>query len=189
MPVRRLTALSALLLAYAGPLAAQTDEREITAEIVEHHGGERTLIHEATIEAPVARVWEAFTTVEGWRSWGVQFAEMDVREGGLIETGYFPDAVAGDPRNIKHRILAIIPERLMVTRIEQAPEGGPIDPEMLARMWSVYELEPLGNERTRLRISGHGYEPGERFDRILGFFEQGNIASIAQMRRVMEAGE
>lgn len=187
MIARGITTVGALLLAAATPLSAQADDNTITASVVEHADGHRTLIHEAIIDAPVARVWEAFTTVDGWKSWGVQFAEMDVREGGLIETGYFADATAGDPRNIKHRILVMIPERLMVTRIEQAPEGGPVDPAIFDRMWSVYRLEELGENRTRLTISGHGYAPGERFDRVLNFFEQGNVIAIEQMRGAMGA--
>ncbi|MHA7820190.1 MAG: SRPBCC family protein [Erythrobacter sp.] len=186
MPARSLGGIGALLFAIASPLSAQEDNRTITASIANHPGGDRALTHEAIIDAPPARVWEAFTTVEGWKSWGVVFAELDIREGGLIETSYFADAGTGDPRNIHHRILAMIPQRMMVTRIEQAPPDGPVNPAIFERMWNVYELEPLEGDRTRLRITGHGYATGERFDRVLAFFELGNVAAIERMRSVME---
>jgi uncharacterized protein YndB with AHSA1/START domain len=88
-------------------------------------------------------VWEAFSTLEGWKSWGVAFAEMDIRPGGTIESSYMPDAEAGDPNNIVHRILAMIPNRLMVMRIEQAPAGGPVGKDVFDRLWSVYEIAAM----------------------------------------------
>lgn len=167
---------------------AQADDRAIEAEVVEHEDGTRSLVHTAIIDAPPEKVWEAFSTLEGWQSWGVAFAVMDVRTGGLIESGYAPDATEGDPRNIRQRILVMIPNRLMVLRIEQAPQGGPVDPEVLGRLWSVFELEPLEDGRTRLTASGHGYRPGQPDDGIIAFFTEGNKAAIGMMRDAMEAG-
>lgn len=178
--------LLALSLAVA-PAAAHADDRAVEVEVVDHDDGTRTLAHSAIVDAPPEKVWEAFSTREGWKSWGVAFAEMDVRVGGTIESGYVPGAEAGDPRNIVHRILALVPNRLMVTRVEKAPEGGPVGMDVLGRLWAVYELEELDEGRTRLTISGHGYRDGQPDDGIIAFFEQANTASIEMMRTAIEA--
>lgn len=172
--------LSACTLAVATPALAE--EPPVEASIVEHPDGLRTLVHEAVIDASPAQVWATLATEEGWKSWGVAFAKVDLRPSGTIETGYYPDTSAGDPRNIVHRILTLVPEQLMVTRVEQVPEGGPIDPAILEPMWAVYELEPLPGGQTLLRISGHGYGEGEDYDGMLAFFRRANIASIEMMR-------
>ena len=178
------TILGAIGLAIAAPLSAGT--ALVEASVEEHGDGTRSLHHETVIAAPAARVWDAFSTVDGWKSWGVSFASMDFRAGRTIESGYHQGAVEGDPRNIVHRILAVVPARLLVTRLDRVPEGGPVDPAVMQKLWAVYEIEPVDECHTRLRISGHGYGEGEDFDRLIAFFEQGNVYSIEMMRAAIE---
>lgn len=183
--ILRILAATALVLG-ASPLRA--DDHAIDAQVTEHPDGLRTLVHTVIIDAPPERVWLAFSTPEGWKSWGVAFAEMDIRAGGAIETSYVPGAAAEDPNNIVHRILAMIPNRLMVTRIEQAPAGGPVGKDVFDRLWAVYELEPLADGRTRLTISGHGYRAGQPDDGMIAFFTEGNKQAITMMRDAVEGG-
>lgn len=183
--------LAALCLVHAPVLAEDRESAApapVESEIITEPDGTRTLIHRTVIDAPPAKVWTAFSTEEGWKYWGVAFARMDVRNGGSIESGYVPDATAGDPRNITHRILAMVPERLMAIQVSKAPPE-PIDPELFKSMWAVYELEPLPGERTQLTISGYGYGEGEQYDRMLSFFERGNAYSIKLMRTNLAAAE
>lgn len=173
--------LAALAMLFAAPACAEGPD--IAHRIIEESDGTRTLVHEAVIDAPVSRVWQSLTTEEGWQDWGPTFAKIDLRNGGSIESGYHDGAAPGDPRNIRHRILAIVPERLLVLQVEQAPEGGPVDIAMLRQMWGIYELDPLEDGQTRLRINGLGYGPGEDFDRLLEFFVTGNAYSIELLRK------
>lgn len=173
--------LYAAALALATPgLAAAPD---ITAEVIEENDGTRTLVHEAVIDAPVGDVWATLSTEAGWKMWGPRFAHFDLRHGGSIETGYHEGADRGDPRNIIHRIIAFAPERMIALQVVQAPEGGPADPAAVKQVWGVYELEPLGENRTRLRISGVGYGSDEASTRILEFFKAGNVYSIELMKQ------
>ena len=173
------------LLAVAAMLAAPIPAlaQDITSEVIEENDGTRTLVHEAVIDAPVAEVWAALSTEAGWKMWGPRFAWFDLRFGGSIETGYHEDAVRGDPRNIVHRIIAFVPQRMMALQVIQAPEGGPADAEAVKRVWGVYELEPLGETQTRMRISGLGYGRDEASSRMLEFFKAGNAYSIELLRK------
>ena len=185
---RHLHAILALIgLAVASPATA--GDAPIETSVVEHADHTRSLHHETVVDAPVARVWQAFSTVEGWKSWGITFAKLDFRTGGTIETAYADGAGEGDPNNIIHRILAVIPERLLVTRVERLPENGPVAPALIEPLWGVYEIEPIDEKRTRLRISGHGYGQGEDYDRLIAFFEAGDAISINMMRSAIEAAE
>lgn len=180
-----LLATATCALGTAAPALAQ----DVKAEVIEQQDGTRTLVHEAIIEAPLARVWATFTTEEGWKDWGPKFAMMDVRPGGSIESSYFADAGSGDARNILHRILAIVPERMIAMRLERVPEGGPVSKKVMAETWVVYELTPLGDNRTQLRILGLGYGEGEDFDRVVQFFHSGNTYSIELLRKNIAAQE
>lgn len=181
MTVRLAAALALLATALAQPLAAK--ESAIAADVIEESDGTRTLVHEALIDAPVEAVWATLSTEEGWKSWGPKFAKFDFRQGGSIETGYHDGAKAGDAQNIRHRILAIVPERLIALRVEQVPEGGPVDMAVLEPLWGVYELEAEGENSTRLKISGIGYGADEASARMLDFFKSGNVYSIELLRR------
>ena len=89
----------------------------------------------------------------------------------------------GDPQNIRHRILAFVPDRMIALKVEQAPERGPVSMDTLAPLWGVYELEPVGPNRTRLRIAGLGYGNDEASSQMLGFFKAGNVYSIELLRQ------
>lgn len=177
--------LIALSLALAAPAVANSSD--IASTIVEESDGTRTLVHEAVIDAPVELVWWTLSTEEGWKSWGPGFAHFDLRHGGSIETGYHDGVERGDPRNIRHRIIAFVPERLLAIQVEHVPAGGPVDIEAVKAVWGVYELEPIGENRTRLRISGVGYGPDEASSQILEFFKSGNVYSINLMRQNLAA--
>ena len=172
-------------LALASPALAQ--DSDIKAEVIEQADGTRTLVHEAMIDAPVSAVWAALSTEDGWKDWGPKFAQFDLRLGGTIETAYHDGATPGDPQNIIHRIIAFVPERMLALKLEQAPANGPVDMETVKDVWGVYELEPIGEDMTRLRISGVGYGADEASSQILEFFKIGNSYSIELLKRNLAA--
>ena len=47
------------------------------------------------IEAPVAQVWAAVATSEGFRTWAAPVAQVDLRQGGMIEASYSMQARIG----------------------------------------------------------------------------------------------
>jgi len=174
-----------LALSFFSPAAANSDD--VLSTVLDQSDGTRTLVHEVEIDAPIEWVWWTLSTEEGWKTWGPRFAYFDLRHGGSIETGYHEDSERNDPRNIKHRIIAFVPERMLVIQVEHAPEGGPVDVETIRDVWGVYELQEIGEERTRLRISGVGYGSDDASSQVLKFFESGNVYSINLMRRNLAA--
>src|SRR5688500_2807380 len=98
-PMRLLVLAAALAVLAGGPAAAQTPAPLEDTSRVEANG-HRVIQLSIEIDAPVPAVWNALTTAEGWRRLGVAFAEVDFRTGGIIETGYAPDATAGAAGNI-----------------------------------------------------------------------------------------
>lgn len=177
---------AATAFAIAGPASAQ--QAEVSVEVVEQADGTRTLVHEAVIEAPVAQVWAALSTADGWKMWGPKAAWFDFRTGGTIETSYVEGAKPGDGQNIVHRILAFVPERMIALQVEKVPDGA-FEPGALEDMWGVYELEPVGDDQTRLRISGVGYRSDETSSRILEFFKSGNVYSIQLLEKNLAAAK
>jgi uncharacterized protein YndB with AHSA1/START domain len=160
-----------LALAAASPAAAATKARAAD--------GTHLLVHELVVDAAPADVWAAISTAEGWKSWAVPVAWSSAPD--MIETSYAPAARPGDPSTIRQQVLLRVPRRLMVFRTVKAPAGFP-DFDTYAKVVSAFELEPAGDGRTRVRLTGTGYEDSEAGRRLLGFFEKGNQESLEALK-------
>jgi uncharacterized protein YndB with AHSA1/START domain len=147
--------------------------------------GSHSLTHETIVEAPVADVWAAISSVEGWKSWAVPVAWAT--EPNLIETSYDPAAKPGDKSTIRQRLLAQVPGRMLVFSSVKAPDGFPHF-DTFAKVTSIFELEPVDARRTRVRLTGSGYADSDAGRQLLGFFEQGNKVSLDQLRTRFVSG-
>ena len=147
--------------------------------------GTHVLSHEIVVPASVEEVWTAISTPEGWRTWAVPLARAP--EPDIIETSYSPDAEPGGPATIRQRILASIPGRMIAFRTVKAPDGFP-DFDAFSRTTGLFELEPLGPRRTRVRVTGAGYPDTEAGRRLLGFFREGNRISLERLRQRFVGG-
>ena len=143
--------------------------------------GTHTLVHEVTVEAAPAEVWTAISTAEGWKSWAVPAAWTTATDPDLLETSYSKDAARGAESNIKQRFLARIPGRMLAFRTVQAPKGFP-DFDTYGKVTSVFELEPAGARKTKVRLTGVGYSNTEAGKRLLAFFRRGNSSSLEWLR-------
>jgi uncharacterized protein YndB with AHSA1/START domain len=164
--------IAALLLGLASAAPAPAATRERAPD------GTHLLVHETVIDAAPADIWAAISTAEGWKSWAVPVAWST---GDIIETSYSAAATPGDPSTIRQQVLLRVPRRLMVFRTVKAPAGFP-DFETYSKVVSVFELEPAGDGRTRVRLTGAGYDDSDAGRRLLGFFEKGNQAALDALK-------
>jgi hypothetical protein len=141
--------------------------------------GSHLLSNEIVVDAAPADVWAAISTADGWKRWAVPVAWSP--EPDLIETSYTPTARPGDASTIRQQVLLRLPERLMVFRTVKAPAGFP-DFDTYAKVVSAFELEPVGERRTRVRLTGTGYADSEAGRKLLGFFERGNAVSLEALQ-------
>jgi uncharacterized protein YndB with AHSA1/START domain len=130
-------------------------------------------VTEAIVNAPLAKVWDVFSTAAGFKKLGVAQCEMDFRIGGLIRTHYDPRGVLGDEATIENEILAYEPQRMLAFRIHKPPLGFPF-PQAWKDTWTVVTLSDLGDGRTHVRLAGLGYGNSEESQKMRQFFETGN---------------
>lgn len=149
--------------------------------------GDRVLCHSLVVAAPVADVWGLISTAEGWRSWAAPVAAVDLRSGGSLETSYNPDGQIGDPGNIRNRVIAFTPERLLVIQIANAPPDFP-HADLARELTTALELEPIDATHTRVRVTMMGYRDGPGFDALYAFFERGNALTLRTLGQRIEYG-
>lgn len=165
--------MQTIALAACGIAVTFTHSTSVGDSADANTGAERTLVHEAVINAPVADVWRMYTTDEAARKWMAPKITIDLRVGGTMRASYHPDSNLNDEHTIINRILAYEPERMIAIRSEQAPAGfGWM--EQFRQTWSVTYFEPIGERRTKLRLVGLGYGEGPEWDELYAFFNQGN---------------
>lgn len=149
--------------------------------------GERILCHAMVVPMAPAEVWRLISTSEGWQSWAAPVAHVDLRTGGGIETSYNPAGRIGDAGNIRNRVIAFTPERLLVIQIADAPPGFP-HADLARELTTALELEPLGAGQTRVRITMMGFRDAPGFDALYDFFDRGNAFTLTKLSERAERG-
>ena len=149
--------------------------------------GQKALQLSMDIPAPPHAVFEAFATSEGFKSWAVAVARVDLRTGGEIESSYDPQARIGDPDNIRNQIVTFIPDRLLVIRNIQAPKGFAGEGEFRKTV-TVMEFDPIADGGTRVRLTNTGYGASPEAQTVYGHFEWGNAYTLAELRKRFQNG-
>lgn len=175
--------IAAILLLGAVPAAAQ----EVTIATEVAADGSRTMTHAIDVPAPIAEVWTAVATPEGWRSWAVPVVREVPGSPDRFETAYDPAAVSGGPATIEQQWLERTAPSRASFRTTRTPDGFP-HADAYLKVTSRFDLAPLGDGATRVRLTATGYPPGAEGDALLGFFREGNRTSLEQLRRRFTAG-
>lgn len=139
------------------------------------------LVHEGMVAAPVARVWTAFTTRAGLEGWMAPHADLELRIGGLMRANYKKDGTLEDAEVVKNTILAFEPGRMISIKATGVPASFPFK-QAIERMWTVIYFEPVGMDRTRVRIVSMGFGDDEESRQMRDFFEQGNALTLRKLQ-------
>lgn len=150
--------------------------------------GARYYENSIVIKVPAKKLWAAFTDQAAYQAWaGVPVLAIDFRLGGAIEANYNPNGRLGDPQNIKNMFIAYVPERLLVFRNVQAPDGLP-GKAVYGATAKTIEFQVIGPNETRVTVSGIGFAPGEDFDKLYRFFSRGDGEMLVALKAAMERG-
>jgi uncharacterized protein YndB with AHSA1/START domain len=189
MRFRTILAGAAALALSAGAALAQSpkDFPEVADTSFTEAGGAKVLQLSLTIPAARKDVWARFTTADGYRAWATPMAKIDFGLNGLIEASYDSKAKVGDADNIRNRIVAYVPERLIAQKNENAPASLP-GREKFGEIITLIELADAGPGQTRVTITGVGYKPGEPYATLFRHFGWGNAYSLMMLKQSFVKG-
>lgn len=140
-----------------------------------------SLRHDVVIDAPVADVWDAFTTKDGLESWMAPKVEIDLRVGGTLRSVMKADAEIGGDATIESTILSLEPLRMISLRPMKAPGNFPF-PNAMKKSWSVVYFDALGERRTKLTMIGLGYTDEPESMEMRDYFDKGNVMILDKLR-------
>lgn len=164
----------AFLLCAFNPLVMAQDGGQVQSRVQTEPNGDMFLIQEVTLNAPVKKVWAAFTTTEGWQSWVAPVSEVDFKLGGTIRTNYRKDGKVTDDDSIVNHIINYVPERALTLQAELGPHFPKVLKEREALMYNLITFESLGEDRTKLVSYGIGYQDTPELKKMIDFFIKAN---------------
>lgn len=150
--------------------------------------GDRVLQQSIDIAAPPSCLWRSLADEDGLKAYGMSVVHVEMKNGGVLEEGFTPTAKIGGTDTIRHRIIAYLPERLLVLRNEQTPPGLP-HADLYRNVVQVIAIEPRAAGKTRLTISHTGYGSGADYDELYTFFRTHNPEFLTGVKKLCEASK
>jgi uncharacterized protein YndB with AHSA1/START domain len=168
------------------PGSAEEGDGSVRSEVLKTDAGELVLVQELVVNAPVARVWEAYSTSQGWMAWAAPLAEVDLRIGGEIRTHYGADAKIGDPgTNVLH-IVNYVPGRVLTLQAELSERWPEVMKEDAGNLMNVIVFGAEGESETRIRSYGVGYRDLPEYDKLMEFFIPANEGLLQKLKEHLE---
>lgn len=164
----------------------ETNGSSVTSKILVGSAGDLCLAQELVIQAPLDRVWEAYTSEKGWKAWVAPIVEIDFKVGGTIKTHYDPASSIGDPGTNQITIVNYVPETLLTLQADLTDNWPHFMKEDQARLYNVIFFEALDRNRTRVMSYGSGYRNNEDYRNLMDFFIQANTTTMEKLKKYLE---
>lgn len=133
------------------------------------HAEERTLHKEVVVKAPIADVWNAWTTTEGIKTFFAPDAHVEARPDGPFEIYMNPYAEPGMRGADGMRFLALQPMS-MLSYTWNAPPSLPEARKQ--RTLVIVRFAPAGENETRVGLTHTGWGDGGEWDKAYLYFDK-----------------
>jgi uncharacterized protein YndB with AHSA1/START domain len=118
----------------------------------------------AVVLAPVADVYKAFTTIEGWKKFMEADTAIDLRVGGPWEVYFDPKAKIGSNGC---QVLSYVPNEMVSFSWNTPPSFAD---ERAKRTWVVVTFSDAGNDKTGVRLRHFGFVPDGKWPEVRTYF-------------------
>ena len=175
-----------LLICVCINLTAQEGEKRVISRIDSTHNPELVLIQEFTVKAPLAAVWDAYTTKEGWENWAVAIAEVDLKVGGTIKSNYNKEGSIGDATTIVTHIVNYVPQQLITLQAEITDNFPEFMKKEADDFYNVITFLQTPEGHTQVQSFGIGYKNTPKFLELMNYFIPANEQSLMNLIAYLE---
>lgn len=130
---------------------------------------ERAIHLEVEVAAPIAEVWQAWTTRDGVRTFFAPDALIEMRPNGPYEIYFGPHEPVGKRGGEGNQVLAIDPPRMLAVSWNAPPSLPTVRDQ---RTHVTIRLTALSADRTRVVLHHTGWSDGGEWDQAFGYFER-----------------
>ena len=166
--IANLLLVALMILAPLGQLSfatetSSTQQKQVSAQ----QYSERSIKLEIVLNAPVEKVWKAWTTKEGIRSFFAPDCDIDLHVLGKYDILFAPDAPVG-LRGAENNLILAIQEGKLLSFTWDAP---PMFPSIRKQRTSVViRLTQFEPNKTKLSLTHSGWGDGEEWDKVFNYF-------------------
>jgi uncharacterized protein YndB with AHSA1/START domain len=141
----------------------------LAAFVVTAHADGPTIRKDIVVNAPIEKVWHAWTTNEGARAFFSPRTNIELRPGGPYEIFFLPDAPEGQRGSEGCRVLAFDPPRMVSFTWNAPPSFGELRDH---HTHVTVRLEPQGPDRTIVRLVHEGFGESEAWLEVRDYFDK-----------------
>nr|WP_297787943.1 SRPBCC domain-containing protein [uncultured Allomuricauda sp.] len=161
-------------------------KKRVTSTIDSTNSPELVLIQEITVKAPLNKVWDAYTTKQGWENWAVPLAEVDLKVGGTIKTNYNKDGAIGDSTTIVTHIINYAPKKLITLQAEITDNFPDFMKKEAEDFYNVIYFNDMGDGYTKVESYGIGYKNTPKYLELMNYFIPANEQTIMSLIDYLE---
>ena len=168
-------------------LLAKNEERNITSVIGSEKSSETRYIHKRIdIQASLADLWEAWTTVEGVNSFFGNDATIEMRIGGPYEICFVMEKPKGQRGTEGSKLLAFVPKRMIdfewaIPRqfVEIRRQAN----KLWNRTWVVVFFKALNEALTEIEVYHMGLGVDNKWNEVYNFFDRNWDAILKRLNQ------
>jgi uncharacterized protein YndB with AHSA1/START domain len=146
---------------------------------------EKALRKTVTVKAPLAEVWNSWTTAEGIKSFFAPDAKVEARPDGPFEVYFDPYAEPGNRGAYNMRVLAV-DEPKMLSFTWNAPPSLPEARKQ--RTYVTLRFKPVSEKETELTLYHGGWGEGGEWDKAYAYFDRAWSGVLANLQKRFESG-
>ncbi|HXE74927.1 MAG TPA: SRPBCC domain-containing protein [Candidatus Xenobia bacterium] len=150
-------------------------------------GWQRSLRKQVTVAAPLAEVWNAWTTTEGVTGFFAPAAKVEARIGGPYEIYFGLSQPEGQRGSEGCKVHSVVPMKLLAFEWN-APPSIPTIRDSGVHTLVVIELEEAGPKQTRVTMTHTGWGVGEDWDKTYAYFDRAWEAVLSNLQYRFEVG-
>ena len=149
--------------------------------------GDVFLLQETVLNATIDKVWQAYTTSEGWQGWVAPVAEVDFKIGGAIRTNYRENAQITDDDTNELTIVNYVPKRFLTLQAKVSKNWPQILKDQEARLFNLIQFERIDKNKTKVTSIGIGYTNAKEMKDLLNFFVKANESTMKKLKEYIES--
>jgi uncharacterized protein YndB with AHSA1/START domain len=131
---------------------------------------QRVVYKEVTLNASPELIWQKWTTEQGIKSMLGVSSKIELEIGGAYEIYFDDEQPVGLKGSEGCKVLSYLPNH-MLSFSWSAPPKFPQIRNGEYHTWVVVELEPLGNNKTKVKLTHLGWKEGEQWDQVYAYFD------------------
>ena len=145
----------------------------------------RAIVKSVEVAGTLEAVWEAWTTSDGARTFFSSHVDIELRPGGRYEVLFRLTGPEGERGSEDCTVLSYLPKSMLTIEWNAPPDFGEL---RHLRTIVVMELESVTPDRTRVRLTHHGWGEGERWQDLYVYFDRAWSFVLSNLKKRFDSG-